>query len=142
MTTTTKTYSEKEYKRHGDSLYEIGKASAFQSVLKTQVMWSVKMTDDNWDLDTVIIGDGSLKNIPFIKTVLTDFDSVEGHCIRKNVIAIAKDGTVREVWLAADRAFRKARRLYGDWHYFLEIVELKNDSCRRKNGYIASFYGS
>ena len=140
--TSPKTYSEKEYKRHGDSLYEIGKESAFQSVLKTQVKWSVKMTDDNWDLDTVIIGDGSLKNIPFIKTVLTDFDSVEGHCIRKNVIAIAKDGTVKEVWLAADRAFRKARRLYGDWHYFLEIVELKTDSCRRKNGYIASFYGS
>ena len=142
MTTTTKTYSETEYKRHGDSLYEIGKASAFQSVLKTQVHWSVKMTDDNWDLDTVIIGDGSLKNIPFINTVLTDVDSVEGHCIRKNVITKAKDGTVREVWLAADRAFRKARRLYGDWHYFLEIVELKTDSCRRKNGYIASFYGS
>ena len=140
--TSTKTYSETEYNRHGNSMYEIGKESAFQSVLKTQVMWSVKMTDDNWDLDTVIIGDGSLKNIPFIKTVLTDFDSVEGHCIRKNVIAIAKDGTVKEVWLAADRAFRKARRLYGDWHYFIEIVELQTNSCRFKNGYITSFYGS
>ena len=140
--TSTKTYSETEYNRHGNSMYEIGKESAFQSVLKTQVMWSVKMTDDNWDLDTVIIGDGSLKNIPFIKTVLTDFDSVEGHCIRKNVITKAKDGTVREVWLAADRAFRKARRLYGDWHYFIEIVELQTDSCRFKNGYITSFYGS
>ena len=140
--TSPKTYSETEYNRYGNSMYEIGKESAFQSVLKTQVMWSVKMTDDNWDLDTVIIGDGSLKNIPFIKTVLTDFDSVEGHCIRKNVIAIAKDGTVREVWLAADRAFRKAKRLYGDWHFFIEIVELKTDSCRFKNGYITSFYGS
>ena len=137
-----KMYSETEYNRHGNSMYEIGKESAFQSVLKTQVMWSVKMTDDNWDLDTVIIGDGSLKNIPFIKTVLTDDEDSDGHYIRRNVIAKAKDGTVREVWLAADRAFRKARRLYGDWHYFLEIVELKNDSCRRKNGYIASFYGS
>tara|TARA_B100000287_G_scaffold431693_1_gene489446 strand:+ start:734 stop:1180 length:447 start_codon:yes stop_codon:yes gene_type:complete len=142
LATPTKMYSETEYKRHGDSLYEIGKASAFQSVLKAQVHWSVRMTDDNWDLDTVIIGDGSLKNIPFIKTVLTDDEDSNGHYIRRNVITKAKDGTVREVWLAADRAFRKARRLYGDWHYFLEIVELKNDSCRRKNGYIASFYGS
>ena len=133
--TSTKTYSETEYNRHGNSMYEIGKESAFQTVLKTQVHWSVKMTDDNWDLDTVIIGDGSLKSIPFIKTVLTDVDSVEGHCIRKNIIAKAKDGTVREVWLAADRAFRTARRLYGDWHYFLEIVELKD-------GQIVSFYGS
>ena len=134
--TSPKTYSETEYNRHGNSMYEIGKESAFQSVLKTQVMWSVKMTDDNWDLDTVIIGDGSLKNIPFIKTVLTDFDSVEGHCIRKNVIAIAKDGTVREVWLASDRAFKKAKKQYGDWHYFLEMVELDKD------GDINSFYGS
>ena len=62
--------------------------------------------------------------------------------IRKTVVTKAKDGTVKEVWLAADRAFRKAKKLYGDWHYFLEIVELKTDSCRRKNGYIASFYGS
>ena len=37
--TTTKTYSETEYNRHGNSMYEIGKESAFQSVLKTQVMW-------------------------------------------------------------------------------------------------------
>ena len=135
MTTTTKTYSEKEYKRHGDSLYEIGKASAFQSVLKTQVHWSVKMINDNWDLDTVIIGDGSLKNIPFIKTVLTDDKDSNDHYIRKNVISKAKDGTVKEVWLAADRAYKKANKLYGDWHYFLEIVELRD-------GQILSFYGS
>ena len=135
MTTTAKTYSEKEYKRHGDSLYEIGKASAFQSVLKTQVHWSVKMINDNWDLDTVIIGDGSLKNIPFIKSFLIFDKDENGDFIRKHVITKAKDGTVREVWLAADRAFRKARRLYGDWHYFLEIVELKD-------GQILSFYGS
>jgi len=142
MTTTTKTYSKKEYDGHGNSMYEIGKESAFQSVLKTQVHWSVRMTDDNWDLDTVIIGDGSLKNIPFINTVLTDDKDSDGNYIRKNVITKAKDGTVKEVWLAADRAYKKARRLYGDWHYFLEIVELKTDSCRRKDGYIASFYGS
>ena len=115
--------------------YRQGKASVFQSVLKTQVDWSVRMTDFNWDLDTVIIGDGSLKNIPFINTVLTDDKDSDGKYIRKNVITKAKDGTVREVWLAADRAYKKARRLYGDWHYFLERVELKD-------GQILSFYGS
>ena len=110
--------------------------------IRDRVHWSVKMTDDNWDLDTVIIGDGSLKNIPFIKSFLIFDKDENGDFIRKHVITKAKDGTVKEVWLAADRAFRKAKKLYGDWHYFLEIVELKNDSCRRKNGYIASFYGS
>tara|TARA_R100001443_G_scaffold5767_1_gene14579 strand:- start:11585 stop:12010 length:426 start_codon:yes stop_codon:yes gene_type:complete len=134
----SKTYSEKEYEKHGDMLFNIGKSHAFKSVLKTEVVWSVKMPDDNWDLDTVIIGDGSLKNIPFYKQVLTEDQDDEGSFIRKNVMTIAKNGTVKEVWLAADRAYKKAVKLYGDWHYFLEIVKLKG----RRNKLICSFYGS
>ena len=108
--TAEKTFTEKEYESHGDMMYEIGKQQAFKSVLKTEVSWSVKMPDDNWNLDTIIIGDGSLKDIIFIK----------------------------EVWLAADRAYKEAVKLYGDWHYFLEIVELKG----RKTKIIYSYYGS
>tara|TARA_Y100001938_G_C7725162_1_gene251893 strand:+ start:61 stop:459 length:399 start_codon:yes stop_codon:yes gene_type:complete len=130
-----KTYSQKQYDEHGNILYEIGKCSAFQFVLKTQVVWSVKMADEKWNLDTVIIGDGSLKNISFINSVLTDEKDADGDYIPQNVITKAKDGTVKEVWLAADRAYKKAKKLYGDWHYFLEIVELRN-------GQIFSFYGS
>ena len=55
MTTSQKTFSQEEYDKHGNILYEIGKASAFQSVLKTEVQWSVKMFDKNWDLDTGIL---------------------------------------------------------------------------------------
>ena len=77
MTTTQKTFSQEEYDKHGNILYEIGKAQAFQSVLKTDVQWSVKMSDENWDLDTIIIGDGTLKNITFIKPVYTQFSNGE-----------------------------------------------------------------
>ena len=84
---------------------------------------------ERWDLDTVIIGDGSLKNIPFVNIILNMNHGQE------NIVTRAKNGTVKEVWLAADRAYKKAKKLYGDWHYFLEIVELKN-------GVIYSFYGS
>ena len=133
MTTIERTFSKKEYDDHGESLYQIGKSSAFQSVLKTEVNWSVWEKNQIWDLDTVVIGDGTLKNIPFVKQVYTK-DS-NGDYVYENVNAIAKDGTIKEVWLAADRAYKKAKRLYGDWHYFLEIVELKN-------GVIYSFYGS
>ena len=72
MTKEIKKYSEKEYKQHGDILFEIGKQDAFKSILKTEVSWSVKMSNENWDLDTIGVGDGSLKNIRFIKTVLSD----------------------------------------------------------------------
>ena len=134
MTTSQKTFTKEEYDKHGNILYEIGKSSAFQSVLKTEVNWSVDMTDDNWNLDTIIIGDGTLKNIPFIKTVYTQFSNGEYGFI--GVKDIAKNGTVKEVWLASDRAYKKAKKQYGDWHYFLERVELDKD------GSISSFYGS
>ena len=62
--TLEKTFTKKEYEDHGDTLYEIGKADAFQSVLKTEVRWSLWESGKNkhWDLNTIIIGDGKLKN--------------------------------------------------------------------------------
>ena len=134
MSTTQKTFTKEEYDKHGNILYEIGKSSAFKSVLKTEVNWSVEMTNDNWNLDTIIIGDGTLKNIPFIKPVYTQLSNGEYGWI--GVRDIAKNGTVKEVWLASDRAYKKAKKQYGDWHYFLEHVELDKD------GTISSFYGS
>ena len=138
MTKQIKKYSEKEYENHGDIMYKIGKQDAFRSVLKTEVSWSVKMTDEDWDLDTIVVGDGSLKDIRFIKTVLSDEQNSDGSFKREIVESTAKNGTVKEVWLAADRAYKEAVKLYEDWHYFLEIVELKG----REEKIILSFYGS
>ena len=138
MTKEIKKYSEKEYKSHGDMMYEIGKQEAFKSILKTKVSWSVKMPDENWDLDTIVVGNGSLKDISFYKEVLTEDLDDKGSYIREFVKSTAKNGTVKEIWLAADRAYKEAVKLYGDWHYFLEEIELKG----RKNKAIFSFYGS
>ena len=143
MTTKTKSpskkYSEKEYEEHGNIMFNLGKSQAFKSILKTDVVWDVEIPDEHWDLDTVIIGDGSLKDISFYKEVSTGDQDEEGSFIRTNVRSIAKDGTVKEVWLAADRAYKEAVKLYEDWHYFLEIVELRG---RGRNKCIFSFYGS
>ena len=138
MTKEIKKYSEKEYKSHGDMMYEIGKQEAFKSILKTEVSWSVKMPDENWDLDTIVVGNGSLKDIPFYKEVLTEDLDDEGSYITEFVKSTAKNGTVKEIWLAADRAYKEAVKLYGDWHYFLEEIELKG----RRGKAIFSFYGS
>ena len=138
MTKEIKKYSEKEYESHGDIMFKIGKQEAFKSVLKTEVSWSVKMPNEDWDLDTIIVGDGSLKDIPFYKQVLTDEQDSNGSFIRKYVQSTAKDGTVKEVWLAADRAYKEAVRIYEDWHYFLESVKLRG----REEKIICSFFGS
>ena len=132
-----KTFTKKEYESHGDMMYEIGKQEAFKSVLKTEVSWSVKMPNEDWDLDTIIVGDGSLKDIPFYKQVLTDEQDSNGSFIREYVQSTAKNGTVKEVWLAADRAYKEAVRDYEDWHYFLESVKLRG----REEKIICSFFG-
>ena len=129
--TTTKTWSNTQYENHGIIMYEIGKQSAFQSIMKTEVVWSVHLSDkfDNWDLDTVILGDGNLKDITFVNKILTnDFDE-------QIITSKAKDATVREIWLAAERTYKIAKEEYEDWHQFLEIVELHE-------GVIYSFFGS
>ena len=135
--TAEKTFTKKEYEDHGDTLYEIGKADAFQSVLKTEVRWSLWESGKNkhWDLNTIIIGDGKLKNIPFEYRVFTGEQDKDGEWIYKNVNTIAKDGTVKEVWLAADRAYKKAWKLYGRWHNFLETLSFDN-------GIISPYFGS
>jgi hypothetical protein len=87
------------------------------------------------DLNTIIIGDGKLKNIPFEYRVFTGEQNKDGEWIYKNVNTIAKDGTVKEVWLAADRAYKKAWKLYGRWHNFLETLSFDN-------GIISPYFGS
>ena len=138
MTTTTKkTWSNTEYENHGNIMYEIGKQSAFQSILKTEVVWSVHLSDkfDNWDLDTVILGDGNLKDITFVNKILTDDLDEKGDFVPQIITSKAKNATVKEIWLAAERTYKIAKEEYEDWHKFLEIVELHD-------GVIYSFFGS
>jgi len=138
MTTTTKkTWSNTEYENHGNIMYEIGKTSAFQSIMKTEVVWSVHLSDkfDNWHLDTVILGDGNLKDIVFINKILTNEKDKKGNFVPQIITSKAKDATVREIWLAAERTYKIAKEEYEDWHKFLEIVKLHD-------GVIYSFFGS
>ncbi len=138
MTTTTKkTWSNTEYENHGNIMYDIGKSHAFQSIMKTEVIWSVNLSDKfkHWDLDTVILGDGNLKNILFINKILTFEKDKKGNFIPQIITSKAKDATVKEIWLAAERTYKIAKEEYEDWHKYLEIVELHE-------GVIYSFFGS
>ena len=114
------------YEEHGEMMYEIGKASAYQDTLGFNTVWSVKMPE-RWDLNTVVVGDAETK----LKCV-NDMVSLAGG----KVSVTAKNGTVREIWKAAERAYKKANEKYGDWHYFLECVEVDS------KGVVHFWYGS
>ena len=138
MTTTTKkTWSNTEYENHGNIMYDIGKQSAFQSIMKTEVIWSVNLSDKfkHWDLDTVILGDGNLKDITFVNKILTDDLDEKGDFVPQIITSKAKNATVKEIWLAAERTYKIAKEEYEDWHRNLEIVKLHD-------GVIYSVFGS
>ena len=114
------------YERNADLMYDMGKASGYQDAFGFDTVWSVKMPD-GWGLDTVVVGDSGTK----LKCVNDNVSFAGG-----KVSVTAKNGTVREIWKAADRAFKKAREKHGDWHYFLENVELDAE------GVVHFWYGS
>ena len=41
--------------------------------------------------------------------------------------AVAMNGTVSELWKAAESCFQQAKAALGDWHYFVEDFELQED---------------
>ena len=135
MTTKQKTFTKEEYDNHGEWMFDHGKCVAYQDTLKTEVKWCVSMVDRNWDLDTVIIGDGSLKDIQFVNTVLINDKDTDGNYKRQYIYTIAKNATVKEIWLAAERSYKIAKEEYEDWHSFLEILKFVD-------GKILSFFGS
>ena len=135
METEQKTFTKEEYEHHGEWMFDHGKCVAYQDILKTEVKWCVSMVDRNWDLDTVIIGDGSLKDIQFVNTVLINDKDTDGNYKREYIYTIAKDATVKEIWLAAERSYNIAKEEYEDWHSFLEILKFVD-------GKILSFFGS
>ena len=96
METEQKTFTKEEYEHHGEWMFDHGKCVAYQDILKTEVTWCVSMVDRNWDLDTVIIGDGSLRNIRFVNSILTDEKDVDGDYIPEYIYTTAKDATVNK----------------------------------------------
>ena len=135
METEQKTFTKEEYEHHGEWMFDHGKCVAYQDILKTEVKWCVSMVDRNWDLDTVIIGDGSLKDIQFVNTVLINDKDTDGNYKREYISTIATDATVKEIGLAAERSYKIAKEEYEDWHSFLEILKFVDG----KNLY---FFGS
>ena len=41
--------------------------------------------------------------------------------------AVAKNGSVKELWAAAESCYQQAKLAVGDWHYFIENFEVQDD---------------
>ena len=41
--------------------------------------------------------------------------------------AVAMNGTVGELWKAAENCFQQAKAALGDWHYFIEDFDVQED---------------
>lgn len=87
---------------------EIKKCHDYEEQLGHDVTWSVDMQAfPDWTLETMII-----PSISPLKLISSG--------IGWQLQVTAKNGTVRELWKAADEAYKKASKSYGDWHYFIE----------------------
>ena len=41
--------------------------------------------------------------------------------------AVAENGSVKELWKAAESCYQQAKLAVGDWHYFVEDFDLQDD---------------
>ena len=110
-------------------MYNIGKSQGYQDALGYKTLWSLPCGDlpKHWTLDTVLIGDGTEK----FKCFNTDA-AYAGHKVQTT----AKNGTIRELWKAAEKSHKIAHERCGDWHTYLESIDMD------ENGHLHFFFGS
>ena len=104
---------QKCFKEHGETMLEIGIAFGLQNALKYETLWSVEMDCKRWTLDTVLIDTDEPLTLISKGFNAEDFSDWM-------IKTTAKNGTVGELWKAAERAFKKANKNHGDWHRYIE----------------------
>jgi len=92
-----------------------------KSQLGYQTVWSM---DGIFQLDQKIFTDKPrVVNYKCIKEMGATMDDVTWITFT----AVAKDGTVGALWEAAESCFQQAKLAIGDWHYFIENFDVKED---------------
>ena len=117
------------YKLHGEMMYGIGLASAFQSALNYETDWSIRMDGKRWNLETKVIDSDEPLTLLSSGYNSEDFSD----WMMKTT---AKNGTVGELWKACEKAYKKAHKKHGDWHRYIEKF-----NCVGPNTY-EIFFGS
>lgn len=95
-----------------------------QDALGFETVWSMW----EWaDIDQNIFRDG-VKRVcyTFYAQDATVEQLMDGTAQRIEVSTYAASGSVRDLWTAAESCYQQAK-LLGDWHRFIEDIELRDD---------------
>jgi hypothetical protein len=95
-----------------------------QDALGYETVWSMW----EWaDIDQNIFRDGAKRICyTFYAQDATVEELLNGTAQQIEVSAIAVNGSVRELWRAAESCYQQAKA-QGDWHRFIEDIELRDD---------------
>ena len=96
-----------------------------QNKLGYETVWSL---DECTDIDQSIFKAGRTYRVVyrFVDPDATVEQMLDGTEQWIEVSALAVNGTVRELWRAAESCYQQAKAR-GDWHYFIEDLELLED---------------
>lgn len=105
------------------------KCRDYQEHLGLEVIWCVDMKAfPDWTLETFIIP--SKSELTMISTGIQTYSTYSSVNMLPQedwsdwkVTVKAKNGTVRELWKAANESYKKASELYYDWHRYIEVFE-------------------
>lgn len=96
---------------------------AQQQELGFETVWSMW---DFTDIDQTVLKPGTKRvTYTFIRGDAT-MEEILNDTALIQVSALAVNGTVRELWRAAESCFQQAKQ-QGDWHKFIEDLELQED---------------
>jgi len=93
-----------------------------QEDLGYQTVWSISETGTNGLDYKIFKGENYLVHYKCIRTM---DDKMNATWV--GYTAVAKDGSIGELWKAAESCYQQAQANNGDWHAFIEDFEMQDD---------------
>ena len=95
-----------------------------QNALNYDTVWSIDEVD-NVDVE-LLTNKARRVFYRFYAKDATSEELMNGTAEMIEVSSVAVNGTVRELWRAAESCYQQAKA-QGDWHYFIEDFEMQDD---------------
>lgn len=95
-----------------------------REALDCDTVWSIYEVDH---IDSVMLSDKVRRVFyRFYAKDVTSEELMNGTAEEIEVSSTAVNGTVRELWRAAESCYKQAK-VQGDWHYFVEDFQMQED---------------
>lgn len=98
--------------------------AGIQHAMNYETTWSIYEANH---IDMQVLSDGARRVFyRFLDDNATTEEILNGTAQEIEVSSLAVNGTVRELWRAAESCFQQAKA-QGDWHRFIENFEMQED---------------